>query len=289
MEAAAVAHRRPACRSRPTRIRPRATASRSRRSSRRRGVAARARRHRPLRRHRGPRLPAGAHGRRARRSAWTGSAWSTCCRTTAASHRAARSSARLRRPHGPLARRRVLQPRDAAVVAGRARAATGTWRRSRAASCPMLRDGGVTDAELDQMLVDNPRRLLEPAPRAVGRVANGGRRDMRAALLVAPGRDRRRRRARARAGARRGPDRRRRRRACAARTSPSSAARGRRPRYPWIKGHEAFGRIEAVGERCPAEPASARSSWSSRTSPAAPARSAPRPDVGLRRPPVGRA
>jgi phosphotriesterase-related protein len=28
---------------------------------------------------------------------------------------------------------------------------------------PMLRDGGASDADIDQMLVLNPRRLLEPA------------------------------------------------------------------------------------------------------------------------------
>ena len=33
---------------------------------------------------------------------------------------------------------------------------------------PMLRDGGASDADLDQMLVLNPRRLLEPSTPAIG-------------------------------------------------------------------------------------------------------------------------
>ena len=39
---------------------------------------------------------------------------------------------------------------------------------------------------------------------------------------------------------------------CAGRISASSEGRGRRRSYPWIQGHEAFGAIEAVGERVPA-------------------------------------
>ncbi len=45
---------------------------------------------------------------------------------------------------------------------------------------PMLRDGGASDADLDQMLVLNPRRLLEPNPPTTGgapaRIADGARR-----------------------------------------------------------------------------------------------------------------
>ena len=46
------------------------------------------------------------------------------------------------------------------------------------------------------------------------------------------------------------------------------------PSYPWVMGHEAFGTIEAVGDRGADRSASARRSWSSRTSPASPAPSA---------------
>ena len=90
---------------------------------------------RPLRRHRGPRLPSRADGRRAPPSAWTGSAWSTSCPTTRGSRpcwpcwrrgtptawcsrTTRRSSAgSRRRPGGPRTRR------------------TGTWRTCTGGSC----------------------------------------------------------------------------------------------------------------------------------------------------------
>ena len=133
----------------------------SRRSSSPKGVDLTPRRHRPQRRHRGPRLPRGAdrqrqhprHGPlRHRRPA--------AHREAGAGHRRA-VPARLRRPHGAEPRRVVLPRldprRDPAVGDGR----TGTTSTSATTCIPALREAGVTDAQIDTMLVDTPRRFLE--------------------------------------------------------------------------------------------------------------------------------
>ena len=66
-----------------------------------------------------------------------------------------------------LARRGVLQPGDAAVVAGAARAALAPWRTSRAASCRAAGAAARPRSDIHQLLVINPARLLTP-PRRTG-------------------------------------------------------------------------------------------------------------------------
>ena len=53
------------------------------------------------------------------------------------------------------------------------------------------------------------------------------------------------------------------------------------PAYPWILGHEAFGTVEAVGDRCP-DAGSGTSSWSSRTCRARVPAVRARSDIGMR-------
>ena len=140
---------------------------------------------------------------------------------------------------------------------------------------PMLRDGGATDEDhqlLTRCWSSNPRRLRRAVdPRGAG--DEGG----------APGptgRDRHRRRARARTRSRRGPDHGRRR--GPVRLGPRRLQRdvdaARVPVDPGPRGvrDDRRGRRAGVPST-----ASARSSWSSRTSPASSVRSAPGPDLVL--------
>ena len=177
---------------------------------------------------------------------------------------------RLRRPHDPLARRRGLQPRDAAVVAG-ADGAAVAHGDDPAPDPPDAAGRGRRRTRSSTRCWSSTRGACS-SPAAASPVGPGSRQhteddgDMKAALL---------RPTRARSSSTRCPSpnqvptrcgSRSAAWACAARTSPSSAGRGRRrgTRGSRATRRSARSTRSASGSR---RPASARSSWSSRTSP----------------------
>ena len=166
------------------------------------------------------------------------------------------ASARVRGPDDPLARCRCLQPRDAAVVAGADGAAVA--HGDDPTPHPAHASGWGRVGRRTSTRCWSSTRGDSWTQHAGGRWSRRPGSPMRCGgheggAAAPPGRDRRRRCARSpspdptTSGSRSAAS------ACAARTWRSSEATWTAPQYPWIQGHEAFGRVESVGERVPTD------------------------------------